>query len=343
MAKSKPMGSSQKRSIEKALELHNKAFPEDVCMRYAEMDSIDIERFSSGSIALDNALGGGWPRGRVVEVFGEYSSAKTTVAQHAIAEVQKLGEEALFIDAEHASDPKYMKATGIDVDKLFLNQPSYGESALELLHSMINTGVFSLIVVDSVAALVPRAELEGNMGDSLPGLHARLMSQALKKITPAAQKNNCTVMFLNQVRKVIGVTYGSDSTTTGGKALPFYASIRVKMYGTKKNSEGVDIVSETKTAKIVKNKTAPAYKEASFDVRYGIGIDREKEVLDLAAELGHVTKGGAWYTVEGESIQGAAKATRYLRENKDVFESLLEKVRSGEFAESANVAQDEQE
>lgn len=290
---------------------------------------INVETIPTGSLSLDLALGlGGIPKGRVVEIYGPESSGKTTVALHMIAEVQKRGGVAGFIDAEHALDPVYAKAIGVDIDNLYISQPDYGEQALEITETMVRSGAVDLIVVDSVAALVPKAEIDGDMGDSHMGQHARLMSQALRKLTGIMNKTGCTVIFINQLREKIGVMFGNPETTTGGRALKFYASVRMDVRRIETLKSGGEMVGNRARVKVVKNKIAPPFKEAEFDIMFGKGISREGDILDLAANCGVVIKSGSWYAYNSEKIgQGRENAKKYFVENPSIMEEVENKVR----------------
>lgn len=291
--------------------------------------SMNVETIPTGSLSLDLALGmGGIPKGRVVEIYGPESSGKTTVALHMIAEVQKRGGVAGFIDAEHALDPVYAKAIGVDIDNLYISQPDYGEQALEITETMVRSGAVDIIVVDSVAALVPKAEIDGEMGESHMGQHARLMSQALRKLTGIMNKTGCTVIFINQLREKIGVMFGNPETTTGGRALKFYASVRMDVRRVETLKTGGEMVGNRARVKVVKNKIAPPFKEAEFDIMFGKGISREGDILDLAANCGVVIKSGSWYAYNNEKIgQGHENAKKYFMENPAVMEEVEQKVR----------------
>ena len=291
--------------------------------------SMNVETIPTGSLSLDLALGmGGIPKGRVVEIYGPESSGKTTVALHMIAEVQKRGGVAGFIDAEHALDPVYAKAIGVDIDNLYISQPDYGEQALEITETMVRSGAVDSIVVDSVAALVPKAEIDGEMGESHMGQHARLMSQALRKLTGIMNKTGCTVIFINQLREKIGVMFGNPETTTGGRALKFYASVRMDVRRVETLKTGGEMVGNRARVKVVKNKIAPPFKEAEFDIMFGKGISREGDILDLAANCGVVIKSGSWYAYNNEKIgQGRENAKKYFMENPAIMEEVEQKVR----------------
>ena len=296
--------------------------------------NMNIETVPTGSLSLDIALGiGGLPKGRIIEVYGPESSGKTTVALHCIAEVQKRGGIAGFIDAEHALDPVYAKNIGVDIDNLYISQPDCGEQALEITETMVRSGAVDIIVVDSVAALVPKAEIDGDMGDSHVGLQARLMSQALRKLTGVISKSNCTVIFINQLREKVGVMFGNPETTTGGRALKFYSSVRLDVRRVESLKQAGDVIGNHVRGKIVKNKVAPPFKEAEFDIMFGQGISREGDLLDLAAKVDIINKSGAWYAYEGEKIgQGRENAKTYLRENPEFAAMIDQKVRDFYFA-----------
>ncbi len=291
--------------------------------------AMDVETVPTGSLSLDLALGlGGIPRGRIIEIYGPESSGKTTVTLHMVAEVQKRGGIAGFIDAEHALDPTYARNIGVDIDNLYISQPDNGEQALEITETMVRSGAVDIIVVDSVAALVPKAEIDGDMGDSHVGLHARLMSQALRKLTAVVSKSNCTVVFINQLREKVGVMFGNPETTTGGRALKFYASVRLDIRRIEAIKQSGEVIGSRTRVKVVKNKIAPPFKEAEFDIMFGKGISKEGDVLDLGANSGIVVKSGAWYSYNGEKIgQGRENAKIYLRDNPAVMEEIENKVR----------------
>ena len=289
-----------------------------------------VETVPTGSLSLDLALGvGGVPKGRIIEIYGPESSGKTTVALHMIAEVQKRGGIAGFIDAEHALDPVYAKNIGVDIDELYISQPDSGDQALEITETMVRSGAIDIIVVDSVAALVPKQEIEGDMGDTHVGLQARLMSQALRKLTPVISKSNCVVIFINQLREKVGVMFGNPETTTGGRALKFYSSVRMDVRRTETLKQGGEMVGNHVRVKIVKNKIAPPFKEAEFDIMFGKGISREGDILDLATKIDLVNKSGAWYAYNGEKIgQGRENAKSYLTTHPEIMEEIEEKVRA---------------
>ena len=298
-------------------------------MKLGDSGKINVETIPTGSLSLDLALGlGGIPKGRVVEIYGPESSGKTTVALHMIAEAQKRGGVAGFIDAEHALDPVYAKAIGVDIDNLYISQPDYGEQALEITETMVRSGAVDIIIVDSVAALVPKAEIDGDMGDSHMGQHARLMSQALRKLTGIMNKTGCTVVFINQLREKIGVMFGNPETSTGGRAIKFYASVRLDVRRVETLKAGGEMVGNRARVKVVKNKVAPPFKEAEFDIMFGKGISREGDILDLAANCGVVIKSGSWYAYNSEKIgQGRENAKKYLLENPTIMEEIETKVR----------------
>ena len=298
-------------------------------MKLGDSGKINVETIPTGSLSLDLALGlGGIPKGRVVEIYGPESSGKTTVALHMIAEAQKRGGVAGFIDAEHALDPVYAKAIGVDIDNLYISQPDYGEQALEITETMVRSGAVDIIIVDSVAALVPKAEIDGDMGDSHMGQHARLMSQALRKLTGIMNKTGCTVVFINQLREKIGVMFGNPETTTGGRALKFYASVRLDVRRVETLKAGGEMVGNRARVKVVKNKIAPPFKEAEFDIMFGKGISKEGDILDLAAKSGIVIKSGSWYAYNGEKIgQWRENAKKYFMEHPDIMEEVDAKVR----------------
>lgn len=297
--------------------------------------NMNVETVPTGSLSLDIALGlGGLPKGRIIEVYGPESSGKTTVALHCVAEVQKRGGIAGFIDAEHALDPVYARNIGVDIDNLYISQPDCGEQALEITETMVRSGAVDIVVVDSVAALVPKAEIDGDMGDSHVGLQARLMSQALRKLTAVISKSNCIVIFINQLREKVGVMFGNPETTTGGRALKFYASVRLDVRRTESLKQGGEIVGNHVRVKVVKNKIAPPFREAEFDIMFGQGISREGDVLDLAVNAGIVNKSGAWYAYEGDKIgQGRENAKTYIHENPAFFDMLEAKVRDFYFTQ----------
>ena len=335
MAADKADKASEKQSLDKAKALDTalaqieRQFGKGSVMKMGDRGPQVMEVIPTGSIALDIALGiGGLPRGRIVEIYGPESSGKTTVALHAIANAQKAGGIAAFIDAEHALDPEYAKKLGVDIDALLVSQPDTGEQALEIMDMLIRSGALDIIVVDSVAALVPRAEIEGEMGDSHMGLQARLMSQALRKITGALHQSNTTAIFINQLREKIGVFFGTPETTTGGKALKFYASIRLDVRRIETLKDGQEAVGNRTRVKVVKNKMAPPFKQAEFDIIYGVGISREGSLIDLGVEVGVVKKSGAWYTYEGDQLgQGKENSRNFLIDNPDLANEIEKRIR----------------
>ncbi|UPO77812.1 recombinase RecA [Arthrobacter sp. Helios] len=317
------------KALEAALAQIDKQFGKGSIMRLGDDTRAPIETISTGSIALDIALGiGGLPRGRVVEIYGPESSGKTTVALHAVANAQKNGGIAAFIDAEHALDPEYAKKLGVDTDALLVSQPDTGEQALEIMDMLVGSGSLDIVVIDSVAALVPRAEIEGDMGDSHVGLQARLMSQALRKITGRLSQTKTTAIFINQLREKIGVFFGSPETTTGGKALKFYASVRIDVRRIETLKEGTNAVGNRTRAKIVKNKMAPPFKQAEFDIIYGQGISREGSLIDMGVEHGIVKKSGAWFTYDGDQLgQGKENSRRFMRDNPELADEIERRLR----------------
>ena len=317
------------KALEAALGQIDRQFGKGSIMRLGDDTRPPVEVISTGSIALDVALGiGGLPRGRIVEIYGPESSGKTTVALHAVANAQRNGGIAAFIDAEHALDPEYAKRLGVDTDALLVSQPDTGEQALEIADMLIRSGALDILVIDSVAALVPKAEIEGEMGDSHVGLQARLMSQALRKITGALSASGTTAIFINQLREKIGVFFGSPETTTGGKALKFYASVRIDVRRIETLKDGTDAVGNRTRAKVVKNKMAPPFKQAEFDIVYGTGISREGSLIDLGVEHGIVRKSGAWYTYEGDQLgQGKENSRNFLKDNPDLAIEIEEKIK----------------
>ncbi len=319
----------KEKSLEAALLQIERQFGKGSVMRLGDEARVPIEVIPTGAISLDVALGiGGYPRGRIIEVYGPESSGKTTVALHAVANAQKAGGIAAFIDAEHALDPDYAKKLGVDTDGLLVSQPDTGEQALEIVDMLVRSGAIDIIVVDSVAALVPKAEIEGEMGDSHVGLQARLMSQALRKITGALSQTKTTAIFINQLREKIGVMFGSPETTTGGKALKFYASVRLDVRRIETLKDGTEAVGNRTRIKVVKNKMSPPFKVAELDILYGIGISREGGLIDLGVEQGIVRKAGAWYTYEGDQLgQGKENARNFLRDNPDLANEIEKKIK----------------
>ena len=319
----------RQKALEAALAQIDRAFGKGSAMKLGSREKIEIDTISTGSLGLDIALGvGGLPRGRVVEIYGPESSGKTTLALHAIAEAQRGGGTAAFVDAEHALDPSYAKKLGVDVDELIVSQPDTGEQALEIVDTLVRSNAVDVLVIDSVAALVPRAEIEGEMGDSHVGLQARLMSQALRKLTGSISRSRCLVIFINQVRMKIGVMYGNPETTTGGNALKFYASVRLDIRRTGQIKDRDDIVGNAPRVKVVKNKVAPPFKQVEFDIMYGQGISKVGEILDLGVKAGLVEKSGAWFSYDSVRIgQGRENAKQYLLENPDVAQRIENAIR----------------
>ena len=320
----------KQKALEAALAHIEKQYGKGSVMKLGDSSSnMVVEAVPTGSLGLDIALGvGGVPKGRIVEIYGPESSGKTTVALHMVAEVQKRGGIAGFIDAEHALDPVYAKNIGVDIDNLYISQPDNGEQALEITETMVRSGAVDIVIVDSVAALVPKAEIEGDMGDSHVGLHARLMSQALRKLTAAISRSNCVVIFINQLREKVGVMFGNPETTTGGRALKFYASVRLDVRRTETLKQGGEMVGNHVKVKVVKNKVAPPFKQAEFDIMFGTGISREGEILDLASECNVVNKSGAWYSYNGERIgQGRENVKIFLKDHPEICEEIEKQVR----------------
>lgn len=333
----------KKAALAKALENIDKQFGQGAVMRLGDQEKLDIEAIPTGSIALDSALGiGGVPKGRITEIYGPESSGKTTVALHIIAECQKQGGTAAFIDAEHALDPVYAKAIGVDIDNLLVSQPDNGEQALEIADALVRSGAVDIIVVDSVAALTPKAEIEGEMGDSHVGLQARLMSQALRKLTGNISKTGTTMIFINQVREKIGIVYGNPEVTTGGRALKFYASVRMEVRKGEALKQGGEIIGNRTKVKVVKNKVAPPFKTVEFDIMYGQGISKEGSIVDMGVDLGIVKKSGAWFSYNGERLgQGRDNAKIFIKEHEDIRAEIEEKIRT--HSQEAGVAGEVQE
>ena len=322
-------GMDKQKALDAALAQIDRAFGKGSAMKLGQRDALEIEAISSGSLGLDLALGvGGFPRGRVIEIYGPESSGKTTLALHAIAEAQKGGGTAAFIDAEHALDPVYAKKLGVDVDNLIVSQPDTGEQALEITDTLVRSNAIDILVVDSVAALVPRAEIEGEMGDSHVGLQARLMSQALRKLTGSISRSRCIIIFINQVRMKIGVMYGNPETTTGGNALKFYASVRLDIRRTGQIKDRDEIVGNATRVKVVKNKVAPPFKQVEFDIMYGEGVSKVGEILDLGVKIGIVEKSGAWFSHDSTRIgQGRENAKQFLRDHPEMREKIEKAIR----------------
>ena len=320
----------KQKALEAALGHIEKQYGKGSVMKLGESGAnMQVETVPTGSLSLDIALGvGGVPKGRIIEIYGPESSGKTTVALHMVAEVQKRGGIAGFIDAEHALDPVYAKNIGVDIDNLYISQPDNGEQALEITETMVRSGAVDIVIVDSVAALVPKAEIDGDMGDSHVGLQARLMSQALRKLTAVISKSNCVVIFINQLREKVGVMFGNPETTTGGRALKFYSSIRLDVRRVETLKQGGEMVGNHTRIKVVKNKVAPPFKQAEFDTMFGTGISKEGDILDLAADCGIVNKSGAWYAYNGDKIgQGRENAKLFLKEHTDICDEIEKKVR----------------
>ncbi len=319
----------KKKALEMAMGQIEKQFGKGAVMKLGESTHMAVETIPTGAIGLDIALGvGGVPRGRVVEIFGPESSGKTTVALHIIAEAQKAGGDAAFIDAEHALDPVYAKKLGVDIENLIVSQPDTGEQALEIAEALVRSGAIDVIVIDSVAALVPKAEIDGEMGDAHVGLQARLMSQALRKLAGVISKSKTTSIFINQLREKVGIMFGNPETTPGGRALKFYASVRLDVRKTETLKQGTDVIGSRTKVKVVKNKVAPPFKEAEFDIIYGQGISREGSILDVAANLDIVNKSGAWFSYNGQRIgQGRENVKQFLRENKEITKEIESKIR----------------
>ena len=320
----------KQKALEAALGHIEKQYGKGSVMKLGDSSAhMQVEAIPTGSLGLDIALGvGGVPKGRIVEIYGPESSGKTTVALHMVAEVQKRGGIAGFIDAEHALDPVYAKNIGVDIDNLYISQPDNGEQALEITETMVRSGAVDIVIVDSVAALVPKAEIDGDMGDSHVGLQARLMSQALRKLTAVISKSNCVVIFINQLREKVGVMFGNPETTTGGRALKFYSSIRLDVRRVETLKQGGEMVGNHTRIKVVKNKVAPPFKQAEFDIMFGTGISKEGDILDLAADCGIVNKSGAWYAYNGDKIgQGRENAKLFLKEHTDICDEIEKKVR----------------
>ena len=324
-----PAGSDKKKALETAMQQIEKMYGKGSIMRYGENAETNVEAIPTGSLALDLALGiGGVPRGRIIEIYGPESSGKTTLALHILAQAQKLGGEVAFVDAEHALDPTYARALGVRIEDMLISQPDTGEQALEITEALVRSGAIDVVVVDSVAALVPRAEIEGEMGDSFVGLHARLMSQALRKLTGVIAKTNSIVIFINQLREKVGVMYGNPEVTTGGRALKFYASVRIDVRRIEALKNGSEIVGNRTRAKVVKNKVAPPFREAEFDIMYGEGISHFGELLDLGVKLELVQKSGSWFSIGETRIgQGRDAAKRYLQENPETADKLEADIR----------------
>ncbi len=321
--------SEKKKALEAAINKIEKDYGKGSVMKLGDKSAMDIDTIPTGSISLDKALGvGGIPKGRIIEIYGPEASGKTTLALHIVAEVQKSGGIAGFIDAEHALDPKYARDIGVDVDNLYISQPDYGEQGLEICETMVRSGAVDIIVVDSVAALVPKHEIEGEMGEATVGAQARLMSQALRKLTAVANKTGCSIIFINQLREKIGVFYGPSETTTGGRALKFYASVRIDIRRIESIKQAGDVIGNRVRAKVVKNKVAPPFREAEFDIIFGEGISAVGDILDMAVKFDIINKSGAWFSYNGEKIgQGRENAKNYIKSNPEFFAALDKAVR----------------
>jgi len=332
--------SDRQAALDMALKQIEKQFGKGSIMKLGEQTETRISTVPSGSLALDTALGvGGYPRGRIIEVYGPESSGKTTVALHAIAEVQQQGGQAAFIDAEHALDPVYAQKLGVDIDELLLSQPDTGEQALEIAEALVRSGAVDIVVIDSVAALVPKAEIEGDMGDSHVGLQARLMSQALRKLSGAINKSKTIAIFINQIREKVGVMFGNPETTPGGRALKFYSSVRLEVRRAEQLKQGNDVMGNKTKIKVVKNKVAPPFRTAEVDIMYGEGISKEGEIIDLGTELDIVQKSGAWYSYQEERLgQGRENAKQFLKENKDILLMIQEQIREHYGLDTGGVA-----
>ena len=330
--------SDRKAALDMALKQIEKQFGKGSVMKLGEKTNLEISTTPTGSLALDAALGvGGYPRGRVIEIYGPESSGKTTVALHAIAEVQAAGGQAAFIDAEHALDPIYAQKLGVNIDELLLSQPDTGEQALEIAEALVRSGAIDIVVVDSVAALVPKAEIEGEMGDSHIGLQARLMSQALRKLSGVINKSNTLAVFINQIREKVGVMFGNPEVTPGGRALKFYSSVRLEVRRGEAIKQGTDIVGNKTRIRVVKNKVAPPFRTAEVDIMYGEGISREGEIIDLGVEVEVVQKSGSWFSYEGERLgQGRENSKQFLKENPDIRAEIANKIRDSYGLASAN-------
>lgn len=323
------MALDKQKALQTALEQIEKQFGKGAVMKLGQETKLKVDVIPSGSLSLDLALGvGGFPRGRIIEIYGPESSGKTTVSLHAIAEAQKNGGEVAFIDVEHALDPTYAKAIGVDLDSLLVSQPDTGEQAMEICEALVRSGAIDCVVVDSVAAMVPRAEIEGDMGDTHVGLQARLMSQALRKLTGIISKSNCSVIFINQLREKVGVVYGNPEVTPGGRALKFYSSVRLEVRRIETLKSGTDMIGNRTRVKVQKNKVAPPFKEAIFDIMYGEGISKTGEILDLAVQLDIINKSGAWFSYNGERLgQGRDNVKTFLKENPDISNEVEGKIR----------------
>ena len=322
----------RKKALETAIAKIEKDYGKGTIMRLGDDISVNVEALSTGSLSLDLALGiGGVPKGRIIEIYGPEASGKTTLALHIVASAQKNGGDAAYIDVEHALEPAYARALGVDIDSLLISQPDTGEQALDITESLVRSGAIDVIVVDSVAALIPRAELEGEVGDTVVGMLARLMSQAMRRLAGAISKNNCTVIFINQLRQKIGVMSGNPETTPGGLALKYYASVRIDVRRIETLKAGGEMIGNRTRAKVVKNKVAPPFREAAFDIMYGEGISKISEIIDLAVKLDIIEKGGAWFTVNGQRLQGKDAVKEYLTANPDICDKIEQDIRDNSF------------
>ncbi len=327
-----PAAGDKKKALETAIAKIEKDYGKGTIMRLGDDISVNVEALSTGSLSLDLALGiGGVPRGRIVEIYGPEASGKTTLALHVVASAQKNGGDAAYIDVEHALEPAYARALGVDIDSLLISQPDTGEQALDIAESLVRSGAIDVLVVDSVAALIPRVELEGEVGDTVVGALARLMSQAMRRLAGAISKNNCTVIFINQLRQKIGVMYGNPETTPGGLALKYYASVRIDVRRVETLKNGSEMIGNRTRAKVVKNKVAPPFREAEFDIMYGEGISKVGEIIDLGVKLEIIDKAGAWYTCNGQRIQGKDGVREYLLSNPEVCDSIEKEIRENAY------------
>ncbi len=327
-----PAAGDKKKALETAIAKIEKDYGKGTIMRLGDDISVNVEALSTGSLSLDLALGiGGVPRGRIVEIYGPEASGKTTLALHVVASAQKNGGDAAYIDVEHALEPAYARALGVDIDSLLISQPDTGEQALDIAESLVRSGAIDVLVVDSVAALIPRVELEGEVGDTVVGALARLMSQAMRRLAGAISKNNCTVIFINQLRQKIGVMYGNPETTPGGLALKYYASVRIDVRRVETLKNGGEMIGNRTRAKVVKNKVAPPFREAEFDIMYGEGISKVGEIIDLGVKLELIDKAGAWYTCNGQRIQGKDGVREYLLSNPEVCDSIEKEIRENAY------------
>ena len=327
-----PSNADRKKALETAIAKIEKDYGKGTIMRLGDDISVNVEALSTGSLSLDLALGiGGIPKGRIIEIYGPEASGKTTLALHAVASAQKAGGDAAYIDVEHALEPAYARALGVDIDSLLISQPDTGEQALDIAESLVRSGAVDVVVIDSVAALIPRVELEGEVGDTVVGALARLMSQAMRRLAGAISKNNCTVIFINQLRQKIGVMYGNPETTPGGLALKYYASVRIDVRRIETLKANGEMIGNRTRAKVVKNKVAPPFREAEFDIIYGEGISKISEIIDLAVKLELIDKGGAWFTVNGQRLQGKDAVKEYLTANPEYCDQLEQAIRDNSF------------